>query len=78
MKTFYNNSLFNGYLKQLLHEVNLPNYRIYTKQDREYFEKYNKENYTILETKTLKNNEQHTRYIPYIKDGFIQEYVDGK
>lgn len=78
MKTFYNNSLFTGYLKQLLHEVNLPNYRIYTKQDREYFEKYNKENYTILETKTLKNNEQHTRYIPYIKDGFIQEYVDGK
>ena len=78
MKTFYNNSLFTGYLKQLLHEVNLPNYRIYTKQDREYFEKYNKENYTILETKTLKNNEQHSRYIPDIKDGFIQEYVDGK
>lgn len=78
MKTFYNTSLFTGYLKQLLHDFNLPSYRIYTKQNRDYFDRYGKEDDTIIETVVAKQNENHIRYVPYIKDGFIQEYVDGR
>lgn len=82
MEKFNNTTLFTGYLKQLLHDFNLPKIKVYTKKYRKYFEAEGKESPEIIETRTthvdnaLKLN--HLRYVPYIKDDVIQEYIDGE
>ena len=91
MKTFNNSDLFTGYLKQLLHDFNLPKIKVYTKQHERYKIEYGKERPDILGTleatptksglaalETNSLTSQNVRYFPYIKDGEIQEYVNNK
>lgn len=81
MEKFNNTTLFTGYLKQLLHDFNLPKIKVYTKKYHDYFEINRKESPEIIETRTIHiDNESklnHLRYVPYIKDDMIQEYIDG-
>jgi hypothetical protein len=43
MFKFNSDNIFTGYIKQLLHDFNLPKYRVYTKEQAEYAANY--ENY---------------------------------
>ena len=76
MKKFNTSDLFTGYLKQLLHDFNLPKIKVYTKKHREYFNKHNEESAEILSTS--QNTDLNVRHFPYLKDGQIQEYINNK
>lgn len=98
MEKFNNTGILTGYIKQLLHNFNLPKYRIYTKENELYHEWAIKNNSipesertdlwikmpeeNVLETITKDREDKHyheyMRYIPYIKDGLIQEYINGE
>lgn len=91
MEKFNNTSILTGYIKQLLANFNLPKIRVYTKEQQQYFDTYGVERYDVLETITGWINADWTSsspskyaydnyiyYMPYIKDGIIQEYIDGK
>jgi hypothetical protein len=41
MFKFNSDNIFTGYIKQLLHDFNLPKYRVYTKEQSNYAENYN-------------------------------------
>jgi hypothetical protein len=82
MFKFDNRHIFTGYIKQLLASTNLPQYKIYTKENELYLQKYGKESQEIIKTikygdTTYNNSEAGTvvRYTQYIKNGIIQEYV---
>ena len=85
MKKFNTSDIFTGYLKQLLKTFNLPKLKVYTKEHQDYYEKYRIERADILNTITEAINAEgepyfpnDTHYVPYIKDGKIQEYINGK
>ena len=94
MRTFNNSDLVTGYLKQLLHDFNLPKIKVYTKQHQQYAAQYGIERPDILDTIEASvdnkayskavadiipsSTPKNVRYFPYIKDGQIQEYVNSK
>lgn len=82
MLKFNNNHIFTGYLKQLLASLNLPKYKVYTKAQQEYYNKYkNNPNFkelNVIPTIISEENKYYPedmRYIPYIKDNIIQHYI---
>ena len=78
MKKFNNTDLFTGYLKQLLHNFNLPKIKVYTKEHAKYKLANNEESPEILSSVQSNKNEtfKNVRYFPYIKNGEIQEYIE--
>ncbi len=87
MHKFNDTGIFTGYIKQLLKEFNLPKIKVYTKKYQDYFNKYGVEHPEILGTlvgtgqKVTGDTPKYLypatiRYIPYIKDGKLQEYID--
>ena len=80
MQKFNSTDLFTGYLKQLLAEFNLPKIKVYKTKYQDYYNQYNKEHPEILETVTVEDGKKYPnnlKYIPYIKDGQLKEYIDG-
>jgi hypothetical protein len=93
MKTFNNSDLFTGYLKQLLHEFNLPKIKVYTTDHQQYRDTYKTERIDILGTVEATPDDKtyssalsdstsavtrNVRYFPYIRNGEIQEYVNNE
>ena len=81
MRKFNTSDLFTGYIKQLLHNFNLPKIKVYTEQHRQYaLKNEDKESPEILGTvkASSDNTMKNVRYFPYIKDGEIQEYINNE
>lgn len=86
MFKFNDTNILTGYIKEMLASFNLPKYRIYTKENRDYYNKNGRELNIIKSSNIDKANSdnyikiptQHPRFISYIKDGEIQQYVDIK
>lgn len=93
MFKFNNKHIFTGYLKQLLHDFNLPKFRVYTKEQQKYYNEHLAEKNVICTV--VRSNNTFTEepngsgvvtavypktmyYAPYIKDNKIQEYLQLK
>lgn len=77
MIQFNSDHIIVGQIKQLLHSFNLPTYRVYTKEQRQYYEKTGQELNVISSVPIITgstNIPDHVRYIDYIKDNKIQRY----
>lgn len=79
MRKFNSADLFTGYLKQLLHDFNLPKIKVYTKNHQHYRDLHLMESPEILGTKHFKQNSGllNVRYFPYLRNGEIQEYIEN-
>ena len=70
---FDSTGIVSGYIKQLLAAANIPKYNVYLQEHAEYFQKYGKERYDIIES-SLDGVPVH---VPYIKEGKLQEFING-
>ena len=91
MFTYNNEHLFTGYIKQILADFNLPNYKVYTKEDEIYHNLAVEHNQTAipedqwpLEAPDIissivdtANTKTNSRSIGYIKNNTIQYYINN-
>jgi len=73
MLKFNDNNIVVGIIKEMLADFNLPKLRVYTKENEDYFTAHGEEK-NIIETI---GSGEHVRYISYIKDNILQQYIDG-
>ena len=85
MFKFENTHIFTGYIKQLLHNFNLPKYRVYTSDFAKYKEEHGEESPEVIASvkKQIANDgtvtyPKNIRYVNYIKNDTVSRYVDGK
>jgi hypothetical protein len=57
MFKFNSDNIFTGYLKQLLHDFNLPKFRVYTKEQADYVQNYNSRVKKYLDDKKVELTE---------------------
>lgn len=83
MFTFDNKHIFTGYLKQYLASFHLPKYRVYTLENEKYHQEHINEAYnekdifkSVFKNTDGRTYHSDTKYIEYIKDGFIQYCVE--
>lgn len=80
MFNFNSTHIITGYIKQLLHDFNLPYYRIYTAEHAKYFAEHGAESPEIIGTvkKPTAAEAQvyaSSYYVNYIKNNSLQKYV---
>lgn len=56
MFNFNSTHIITGYIKQLLHDFNLPRYRVYTTENAKYFAEHGTESPEIIGTITKKSS----------------------
>ena len=78
MFKFNDTNILTRYIKEMLASFNLPSYKVYTRQQREYFEKTGEELNIIASQEASKASdkapEKHPCFISYIKEGAVQQY----
>ena len=78
MFKFNDTNILTGYIKEMLASFNLPCYKVYTRQQREHFEKTGEELNVIASQEASKASEEtkakHPCFISYIKEGAVQQY----
>lgn len=79
MQQFNTRSLTTGYIKQLLHDFNLPKIRVYTAAQARYAREHNgEERYDVLKSVSLDTEadaKNKVIYVPYLRENHIQEYT---
>ena len=75
MFKFNDTNILTGYIKEMLASFNLPRYKVYTRQQREHFEKTGKELNVVVSQDA---SEEHPCFVSYIKDGSVQQYIKNK
>ena len=56
MFKFNSDNIIIGYLKQVLYDFNLPKYRVYTKEQENYYNNYSKTLKEFIEKELIKLN----------------------
>ena len=78
MFKFNDTNILTGYIKEMLASFNLPCYKVYTRQQREHFEKTGEELNVIASQEASKASKEakakHPCFISYIKEGAVQQY----
>ena len=67
MFKFNSDNIIIGYLKQLLHDFNLPKYRVYTKEQEKYYNNYNKMLKEFIDKELIKLNWQVKQWEDMLK-----------
>jgi hypothetical protein len=76
MHHFEDTGILTGYIKQLLASFNLPTPRIYLPEQEEFYREHRYERSDVIRSFSGTGNMPEV-HVPYIKDGFLQEYIDG-
>ena len=78
MIEFNTDHTLTGPIKQLLTDFALPKFRVYTKEQQDYYNTYGKEARSVIKTVKYNKTGVHTHYVPYIKDNKLQIYVKNE